>query len=158
MSKGQQDIEGQMSLFDFIPEPDPQPKWHLPCDTCRHDVKGCCDIDYHSGSYCVLGDKWEKKELTPAEEYYLDTGKTTYWQDSQGKPAEWWKNEQVYPLDIRGLMDDPYCPKCGRGFWDYGPKSEVDCERCPDCGIRIDWTLWHRLNDKYHGGENNGLD
>ena len=70
MSKGQQDIEGQMSLFDFIPEPDPQPKWHLPCDTCGYDVKGCCDYDYHSGSYCVLGDKWKPKEQKePADDY-----------------------------------------------------------------------------------------
>lgn len=54
----------------------------------------------------------------------------------------------VYSLDYKGLCMDPYCPKCGYPFWDYGPKSEVDCERCPECGIRVDWTLWHKLNDK----------
>ena len=56
--------------------------------------------------------------------------------------------EPIYPLDIKGICDDPYCPKCGRGFWTESKRSEVDCERCPDCGIRLDWTLWHRINDK----------
>lgn len=31
--------------------------------------------------------------ITPAEEYFKDTGKTTYWQDSQNKPYRWWGNE-----------------------------------------------------------------
>lgn len=57
-------------------------------------------------------------------------------------------NDKVYPLEIRGIMDDPYCPKCGRGFWTEKFRSEVDCDRCPDCGIRLDWTPWHRLNDE----------
>ena len=56
--------------------------------------------------------------------------------------------DKAYPLDIMGISDDPYCPKCGRGFWTESKRSEVDCERCPDCGIRLDWTLWHRINDK----------
>ena len=52
------------------------------------------------------------------------------------------------PLDIKGIMDDPYCPVCGRGFWTESFRSEVDCDRCPECGIRLDWSPWHRLNDE----------
>lgn len=55
---------------------------------------------------------------------------------------------KVYPLDIRGLCDDAFCPKCGYMFTDYGTESEVDCEKCPECGIRVSWDLWHRINDK----------
>lgn len=32
-------------------------------------------------------------KLTPAEEYYIETGKRTYWQDSQGKPYKWWQED-----------------------------------------------------------------
>ena len=51
----------------------------------------------------------------------------------------------VYPVEIYGLMDDAYCPKCGYCFWET---RELDCERCPVCGIRVDWTPWHRINDE----------
>ena len=53
----------------------------------------------------------------------------------------------IYDLDIRGLCDDPYCPKCGYAFWTYGPNNEIDCERCPKCKIRVKWDGWHRAND-----------
>lgn len=33
----------------------------------------------------------EPSDLTPAEEYFIETGRTTYWQDSQGKPYRWWR-------------------------------------------------------------------
>ena len=32
--------------------------------------------------------------MTPAQEYAFETGKNTYWQDSQGKPYQWWKEEE----------------------------------------------------------------
>ena len=50
-----------------------------------------------------------------------------------------------HPVDIRGLCDDAYCPEC------HGPLDDLkilDCERCPWCGLRIDWTPWHRFNDE----------
>lgn len=37
----------------------------------------------------------EPIKLTPAQEYHRDTGKTTYWQDSQDKPYQWWKDEYI---------------------------------------------------------------
>lgn len=39
----------------------------------------------------VLFDLDEDENMTPAQEYYKETGKTTYWQDSTGKPYRWWK-------------------------------------------------------------------
>ena len=198
--------------------------------------------------------------MTPAQEYYIATGKTTYWQDSQGKPYRWWEDPKtkpskrippvhrylrygphtlipevreetkayldangvpdwvewskdslpcenctwwdgtdcrsgghtnhfeygylicdgfyqsiverkpstvgdsypkglpqehhVYPLDIRGLCDDPYCPQCGSGFWTEGSRSQVDCERCPECHVKVDWTPWHRCNDEEEKSDN----
>lgn len=61
-------------------------------------------------------------------------------------------NEQISlfdkpkPLDIRGLLDDGYCPVCGHSFDEYG--GELDLERCPVCNTRVDWSNWHILNDK----------
>lgn len=58
--------------------------------------------------------------------------------------------EKVYPLDIRGICDDPYCPQCGYPFETIKTckNYEVDCERCPECHVKVDWTPWHRLNDE----------
>lgn len=39
------------------------------------------------------------EEISPAQEYYLETRKTTYWQDSQGKPYRWWKKRQTESED-----------------------------------------------------------
>lgn len=92
------------------------------------------------------------EQITPAQEYFNETGKTTYWQDSQGQKAYWWRdkpfmNEPVYELEIKGICDDPYCPQCGYAFWTDSSRNEVDCERCPECHVKVDWTFWHRLND-----------
>ena len=67
--------EGQMSIFDFIPYPEPKTQRELPCDTCGHDIKGCCDYDYiNNHDYCVLGDKWipkapEEGAAAPTEDF-----------------------------------------------------------------------------------------
>lgn len=57
-------MDGQMSIFDFIPEPKSAQKdeWALPCDNCGHDVKGCCDYENTPEDFCRLGDKWIPKE------------------------------------------------------------------------------------------------
>lgn len=33
------------------------------------------------------------EEMTPAQEYYKETGRTTYWQDSDGKPYGFWRKD-----------------------------------------------------------------
>lgn len=59
-------------------------------------------------------------------------------------------NESVYELDIVGICDDPVCPQCGYEFETTRTCKgyEVDCGRCPNCHVKVDWTLWHRINDK----------
>ena len=49
------------------------------------------------------------------------------------------------PVKIMGLCDDAYCPECGYSLDEI---RQLDCERCPWCGLRIDWTPWHRANDE----------
>ena len=49
------------------------------------------------------------------------------------------------PVKIYGFMDDAHCPKCGYTFWET---RELDCEKCPHCGLRVDWEPWHRANDE----------
>ncbi len=53
--------------------------------------------------------------------------------------------DQVYPLEIKGLCDDAYCSKCGYAFDEL---KELDCERCPKCGVKVDWQPWHNANDQ----------
>lgn len=57
--------------------------------------------------------------------------------------------EPIYKLDIKGICDDPFCPQCGYEFKTIRTckNYEVDCERCPECHVKVDWTPWHRLND-----------
>ena len=63
-------IPGQMDIFDFIDKPEIKDQWELPCDTCGHDIKGCCDYDYiKNHDYCVLGDKWIPKRIPPIHRY-----------------------------------------------------------------------------------------
>lgn len=52
-------MDGQMSLFDFIPEPKPAKKdeWAFPCENCTHFVNFFCDIQNTPGDFCRLGDK-----------------------------------------------------------------------------------------------------
>lgn len=52
---------------------------------------------------------------------------------------------RIYPVDIRGLCDDAYCPVCGSGLDEY---RHLDCERCPECHARISWEPWYRRNSK----------
>lgn len=53
--------------------------------------------------------------------------------------------EQIFKVDVRGLCDDGYCPKCNLAFMD----NQTDIERCPDCGIKLDWSRWHEMNEWY---------
>lgn len=55
------------------------------------------------------------------------------------------ERNKPHPVDIRGLCDDAYCPSCGYSLDEI---KQLDCERCPVCGIRVDWTPWHRFNDE----------
>lgn len=52
--------------------------------------------------------------------------------------------DKAYPVIIYGLMDDAHCPTCNYCFWET---KEMDCDRCPVCGVRVDWTPWHMAND-----------
>lgn len=82
--------------------------------------------------------------------------KKSYWITDMGKLDNYFcdgqlnifdyihEKELVYPLEIKGLMDDGYCPKCNYLFG----YNETDLERCPKCGIKVDWSRWHRINDE----------
>lgn len=65
--------------------------------------------------------------------------------DGQMNIFEFLKSERIHPVEIKGLCDDAYCPECGYEFWET---REMDCERCPVCGTRVDWTPWHMANDE----------
>lgn len=97
----QQDIEGQMSIFDFIDqEPEPQdPDQWLPCDTCGHDIKGCCDYDYFANhDYCRLGDKWIPKKEDIMDDYIRENPTCFYvFGHYLDKAAGWHKVPEELP-------------------------------------------------------------
>lgn len=59
----------------------------------------------------------------------------------------------IYEVGVIDICDDPICTNCGYEFnmiedKRYNIKSEIDCERCPKCKVRLDWRRWHRCNDE----------
>jgi hypothetical protein len=54
------------------------------------------------------------------------------------------KKEPIFSVLIKGLCDDAYCPRCKACIDD---RKYLDSEKCPHCGLRIDWSPWHRAND-----------
>lgn len=117
-----------------------------PIDTAP---KGITDID----DLAVLGTyKYNNEERWSECPAHYDKGEIVPYNVPFDIPRPVWKywrlKEKVHDLDIRGICDDPYCPQCGRGFWTEKKKSEIDCERCPDCHIRISWRRWHLMNDE----------
>lgn len=52
---------------------------------------------------------------------------------------EWLKPVEV---DIKGLLDDGYCPKCGSSLEDLVPI-------CPHCKQSLIWERWKRFNADY---------
>lgn len=59
----------------------------------------------------------------------------------------------IYEFGVIDICDDPICSNCGYEFnmiedKRYNMKSEIDCERCPKCKVRLDWRRWHRCNDE----------
>ena len=50
--------------------------------------------------------------------------------------------EPRFRVDIRNIMDDAYCSVCDR-ILDERPGKDLDCDVCPHCGVRLDWT-WYK--------------
>ena len=173
----QQDIEGQLSIFDFISMPQEEskgsrgtiygflrygphtlipevrektrrylekngvPDWvtwdklKVPCENCTwYDGKVCCSGGHtnHFEFDYLICDGFHQSiiERKPA---------------TVGDAFPSMKIEKAQPVKIKGLMDDAYCPNCDYCFWET---KELDCERCPRCGIKVDWTPWHNVNDE----------
>ena len=70
--------------------------------------------------------------------------------DGQISIFEYLEHMKPRAVDIRGICDDAYCPECG---YCLDERIELDCERCPVCNLRIDWTRWHRINDVEENNE-----
>lgn len=148
-------LPGQMTIYDFL-----KPKttvtmfgkeWHLFTD----EPKGITEYD----DLEVLGTyRYNNEDKWSCCQAQLEKGKVVALNVPWDIPRPDWKywrlKEKVYPIDLRGIMDDPYCSKCGYGFWDYGERSEVDCERCPVCKNKVDWSIWHKINGREDSDEN----
>lgn len=64
--------------------------------------------------------------------------------DDQITIDEWLSEleKEVLKVDIRGIADDPYCPKCGRFLDDFE-------NPCSCCKAKLDWTRWEKINSEY---------
>lgn len=65
--------------------------------------------------------------------------------DGQLSLTDWSPEPIIHDVDIMGICDDAYCPMCGISLDEY---RHLDCEECPECGVRIRWDNWHRANDE----------
>lgn len=125
-------------------------KKSLPCPNCTWWDKTTCRSGGHTNHYehgYLICDGFfqsivERKPSTVGESF----------------PSGIHKDSVIYALDIRGICDDPYCPQCGYPFETTRScaRYEVDCERCPECHVKVDWTSWHRRNDKEESNEDPG--
>ena len=122
------ECDGQMSIEDFL-----KPEGEL---------RSCCSrvCEYEFGSLRCF----EKRG------YMYDYQKRRWLRNIKGEiikmnnpECDWKPKEPKMPVDIRGLMDDAVCPKCGWYFLD----EQTDCDVCPNCGQPVDWTKWHQIND-----------
>lgn len=52
-------------------------------------------------------------------------------------------NEYGKSVNLKGYMDDPYCPDCDTALQD----PDIDKERCPVCGCLLDWKIYHIINE-----------
>lgn len=52
--------------------------------------------------------------------------------------------DKAEEVDIRGLMDDGYCPECGAALDDEEP-------RCPYCDQKLSWNRWRYVNKLREG-------
>lgn len=125
------------------------------------------DKDYHNPLVCLFIGRGFKKtsynfmvddtefELAPSiyeEVYFIRCSKIL---DSEGnlltqtnitaKDIVLELMKEPRPVHIKGICDDAYCPECNYALDEL---KELDCEKCPICGALIDWTPWHRKNDK----------
>lgn len=93
-------------------------------------------------------------------------------EDSKGQCAGWWKNgkvtwfnmpwdigkkrvtrwkfkeeekEEPKEVNVRGLLDDGYCPECDGAVDDLA-------ERCPYCGTLLSWNEWRKANGEAESG------
>lgn len=191
MSRKGQQVDGQMDLFDFLPEEDIHTTLVRKNEYEMHHCKACgemvplreiygtwpwqgirlkercpgCNriIDYPQdlinirdrvNNFCTNNvDKCNRTELW--EKAKKDCPQTCC-HKCQNKckvkkelVCMWLRRDKVFDVDIRGIMDDAYCPACGYIFDEY---KELDCKACPVCGLLVKWDRWHRHNDEYYKG------
>ncbi len=53
---------------------------------------------------------------------------------------------KILSVDIKGLCDDAYCPKCGTCL----DENQFCDKECPVCHTQLDWKPWHVLNDEWY--------
>lgn len=141
--KSDEQLPGQMDIFDFI-----KPKttvsmfgreWHLMSEA----PKGITEYDRLEVLGTYPPDKWsickaclENNKIVPLN---------VPWDIPYPDFQYWRLKEKAFSVDIRGICDDAYCPKCNICL---DENKYLDCERCPNCGIGLNWEKWHFFNDE----------
>ena len=129
-------MDGQMNIFDFIPEPKPAKKdeWALPCDNCRHDVHGCCDYENTPEDFCRLGDKW-----IPIEEPLPDfCHKEDNWHSIKTKPVGMDERLQLEILGKYRYNNKDCWSRCPAHI----ENNEIIADNVPFDIPRPEWMFW----------------
>ena len=163
MSKNFENYEcdGQMSIFDYIKKPAEKPKemprWFKPEDGWRPIGKTIEKSEgiskYDKLEICGIYKLFDEFRYSVCPAYF--DGQEVIAQDvpfdiPRPKWMYWRLKEKVYEVGQIGICDDPICSNCDYEFSMFDSKwskNEIDIERCPNCGVRLDWERWHRVND-----------
>ena len=140
MKKDDEQLPGQLSVFDLLNE-------GRPCDySWQREIGQMVELDdgrigtitkiepYYTevltkdGLLVGTPTTMAPVDMTMAQAYYAETGKKTYWQDSDGKPAYWWRSELKTMQDYIGQCK--YCMWYGYGLYSpYGNKRKEGTEK-----------------------------
>lgn len=158
------ECDGQMSIFDYIDKPiekskklrrefkfDPEDGWkpidkpieESDCITKydRLEIGGIYKM-FNEIRYSVCPAYFDGKEVIATDvPFDIPRPKWMYWR----------LREKVYPVGLIGICDDPICSNCDYEFELFDSKyskREIDIDRCPNCGVRLNWDRWHKVNDE----------
>ena len=144
--KSNSDFPGQMSIFDFLRpdfygERDEIVRLHIETQFEMQIalVKCSCGCD-------------PKPMFKSDKDYFIEchncscrTGMYRHLYEAKQAWNRGLVSQKAIPVDIKGICDDAYCPKCNCCLDEY---KYLD-QDCPYCHTRLDWAPWHRKNDDW---------
>lgn len=107
-------------------------------------------------AFCLFEYLWtrhQKEDSSGRCEGWWKNGKVTWmnmpWDIGKKRVTRWKfkeeEKEEPKEVNVRGLLDDGYCPECNMCLDDL-------VERCPSCGTLLSWNEWRKANGEAESG------